>query len=116
VRELRNVVERAVYRWDDWDSAIGEIVFDPFDSAWRPPRAPEPSPVQPRFAKAPADGISEVQDLRAAVDAYERTIVEQHLARHRFNQRRCAQALGLSYDQLRHTMRKHGLLERGRTR
>jgi psp operon transcriptional activator len=50
--------------------------------------------------------------LRGAVDAHEKAILEHHLARHRFNQRRCAQALGLTYDQLRHCLRKHGLLER----
>jgi psp operon transcriptional activator len=114
VRELRNVVERAVYRWDDWERPIGEIVFDPFDAAWRTPPASQPAQVQPDLAKAPADGISDVDDLRAAVDAHERSIVEHHLARNRFNQRRTARALGLSYDQLRHTMRKHGLMERGK--
>jgi psp operon transcriptional activator len=30
--------------------------------------------------------------------------------RHRHNQRRTAAALGLTYDQLRHCLRKHGLL------
>ena len=36
VRELRNVVERAVYRWDDWEREIAHVVFDPFDSPWKP--------------------------------------------------------------------------------
>ena len=36
VRELKNVVERAVYTWLGDDSPISEIVFDPFDSPWRP--------------------------------------------------------------------------------
>ena len=39
---------------------------------------------------------------------------KQHaLGRHRWNQRQTAKALGLSYDQLRHCIRKHGLAERG---
>jgi psp operon transcriptional activator len=113
VRELRNVVERAVYRWDDWQRPIGEIVFDPFESSWRPPREAD-SGDQPAAIAPPQGDLSEIADLRAAVDAHEKAIVEHHLARHRFNQRRCARALGLSYDQLRHTMRKHGLVERGR--
>lgn len=108
IRELRNVVERAVYRWDDPDRPIGEIVFDPFDSPWQPALAVEVKSPAP----APADH-SAVTDLRAAVDAHERAILEQALTQCRYNQRRCAQALGLSYDQLRHTMRKHRLLERG---
>ena len=108
VRELRNVVERAVYRWDEPESPVGEIVFDPFDSPWRPragevvATAPEPSPV-PEMAGAPG--------LRAAVGAYERGLLEQALARHRWNQRLTASALGLTYDQLRHAMKRYGLSE-----
>ena len=59
-----------------------------------------------------ATGAPEVTDLRGAVDAYERTILEAALIRQRYNQRQTATALGLSYDQHRHALRKHGLLER----
>jgi len=47
------------------------------------------------------------------VDAHEKAILENALARNRFNQRQTAKALGLTYDQLRHCMKKHGLSERG---
>ncbi|MDB5726520.1 MAG: pspF [Novosphingobium sp.] len=111
IRELRNAAERAVYRWDDPASPVAEIVFDPFESPWQPARVAEAThaPVAPLRA---VPDHSAVTDLRGAVDAHEKAILEHHLARHRFNQRRCAQALGLSYDQLRHCLRKHGLLER----
>lgn len=108
IRELRNVVERAVYRWDDPDRPIGEIVFDPFDSPWQPASAGG----APAVLVTAAQDHSAVTDLRAAVEAHERGILEHHLARHRYNQRRTAAALGLSYDQLRHCLKKHGLLER----
>ena len=111
IRELRNVVERAVYRWDDWDCPIGEIVFDPFDSPWRPSALAAAGPAPAASLPEPADH-SAIADLRAAVDAHEKAIIEHHLARHRFNQRRTAAALGLTYDQLRHCLRKHGLLDR----
>ena len=65
-------------------------------------RAPSPARHDP-------DTIS---DLRAAVDAHERTIIEHHLTKHRYNQRSTAKALGLTYDQLRHCLKKHGLGER----
>ena len=48
---------------------------------------------------------------RAAVDAHERAIVEHALGRHRWNQRQTARALKLTYDQLRHCIKKHGLME-----
>jgi psp operon transcriptional activator len=50
--------------------------------------------------------------LRTAVDAHERAIIDHHLVRNRFNQRQTAKALGLSYDQLRHALRRHGLIDR----
>jgi psp operon transcriptional activator len=52
-----------------------------------------------------------VDDLRAAVDAHERAILAHALGKHRWNQRQTARALGLTYDQLRHCIRKHGLME-----
>ncbi|MFM5950087.1 MAG: phage shock protein operon transcriptional activator, partial [Novosphingobium sp.] len=118
VRELRNVVERAVYRWDLWDDQIAHVVFDPFDSPWRPaplPRAAQADPPVAGQAEPPAPrqvALDQVSDLRAAVDAHEKAILEQALARNRFNQRQTAKALNLSYDQLRHAMKKHGLSER----
>ncbi|PKB13325.1 psp operon transcriptional activator [Novosphingobium kunmingense] len=115
VRELRNVVERAVYRWDDWDRPVGHVQFDPFESPWSPqasPRPPasadEPTPNAPASGHASFDTVS---DLRSAVDAYERAILEHALGRNRYNQRQTAKALGLTYDQLRHCMKKHGLNE-----
>jgi psp operon transcriptional activator len=114
VRELRNAVERAVYRWDDWREPIGYVQFDPFESPWKPdarPRSTEPAADRPQAAAgASAEKFDEVNDLREAVDAHERAILEHALGRHRWNQRQTAKALGLTYDQLRHCIKKHGLV------
>ena len=117
VRELRNVVERAVYRWDSWDDPIGYIQFDPFESPWKPvatmrPAAPGETAPDNRASRPAAARFDTITDLRAAVDAHERAILEHALGRNRFNQRQTAKALGLSYDQLRHCMKKHGLSEK----
>jgi psp operon transcriptional activator len=104
VRELRNVVERAVYRWDDGSRPVGEIVFDPFESAWAP-REVEVATPMPQPKPAPA----KIENLRSAVEAHERELLSAALERHRWNQRRTADALGLTYDQLRHCLRKHKL-------
>ena len=48
-------------------------------------------------------------DFRGAVAAYERELLEDALRRNRFNQRATAAALGLSYDQLRHALKRHKL-------
>lgn len=117
VRELRNVIERAVYRWDSWEEPIGHVQFDPFDSPWKPASERRPKgngdesghrETQPQQRAPDYDSIA---DLRAAVEAHERAIVEHHLGRNRWNQRQTAKALGLSYDQLRHCIRKHGLAD-----
>lgn len=115
VRELRNVVERAVYRWDDWSNPIGHVVFDPFDSPWKP--APMPSAAAAGRDQVTSEVINdglqldEVDDLKAAVDSHEKAILEHALGKHRWNQRQTAKALGLSYDQLRHAIKKHGLTD-----
>ena len=77
----------------------------------RPDMAESETAAPVRVGPVSAD-FDSVADLRAAVDAHERAIVEHHLGRNRYNQRQTAKALGLTYDQLRHCMKKHGLGER----
>ena len=117
VRELRNVVERAVYRHEDPERQVDEINFDPFHSPWAPtssrPVAPASSPGEseepsstPAAAPTPSSTTS---DFRAAIADYERQLLEDALRRNRFNQRATAAALNLSYDQLRHALKRHKL-------
>jgi psp operon transcriptional activator len=121
VRELRNVVERAVYRWEDPERPVDSIQFDPFSSPWAPTKtaasaaAPEPAEAAVETpADEPAPPIAlETDDFRGAVDSYERALLEDALKRNRFNQRATASAIGLSYDQLRHALKRHKLLDAG---
>jgi psp operon transcriptional activator len=112
VRELRNVVERAVYRWDNPTAPVDVIEFDPFASPWRPVatpptvEAPHPGTAPAKAAPIPSDG-----GFKEACARFERSLLEQSLSAHRFNQRACAKTLGLSYDQLRHAMRRNGLMD-----
>jgi psp operon transcriptional activator len=112
VRELRNVVERAVYRWDDPERPISAIQFDPFASPWSLGK-PTPAPVESASAEPPAAAAEPPQtdDFRAAVHAYERQLLEGALKANRFNQRATAAALSLSYDQLRHALKRHKLMD-----
>ena len=115
VRELRNVVERAVYRWEDETKAIDAIQFDPFASPWMVPLKPvgiaASLPAAPSSA-AMVQPSHECDDLRAACHAHERQLLEAALSRCRFNQRATAVALKLTYDQLRHALRRHDMLEK----
>ena len=115
VRELRNTVERAVYRWDTPERPVDAIQFDPFASPWAsmaPRNADAAAPSVPAVAGAAATPTLECDDLRAACHAHERALLEAALARCRFNQRATAVALKLTYDQLRHALRRHDLLEK----
>ena len=119
VRELRNVVERAVYRWDA-EGAIDAIEIDPFRSPYRPqgsaggtvpaaslPAAEAPEGPHEEPVVACDTGPS---DFKSRVARFERELLAGALAEHRFNQRNTAEALGLSYDQLRHALRRHDLI------
>ncbi len=124
VRELRNVVERAIYRHEDPERPVDEIVFDPFSSPWAPSgvaagvhqspfvsdvlAADEPAQPLHLVSSGAPEGVS-INDFRGAVAAYERQLLEDALSRNRFNQRATAAALGLSYDQLRHALKRHKL-------
>ena len=119
VRELRNVVERAVYRHEDPERPVEQINFNPFHSPWAPsaessaqpsvaPAAPVAEEALPSVNGSSAPPLS-TNDFRAAVADYERQLLEDALQRNRFNQRATAAALGLSYDQLRHALKRHKL-------
>ncbi len=119
VRELKNVVERAVYRVPDPDEPVDEIQFDPFDSPYRP----RPEPIRAGAADGPAGAGAAAPprearldaraplDYRAAVAEVEKRLLAEALEANRHNQRAAAEHLGLTYHQLRHQLKKHGLLE-----
>ena len=115
VRELKNVVERAVYRADPPDRPIDFVQFDPFESPWRPVGLPVPNGAAngPPAAEPPpaAPAPKARRAFLLLVAEYERTLLANSLKEHRFNRKRAAVALGLTYDQLRGYLRKHRLLE-----
>ena len=119
VRELRNVVERAVYRWEE-EGPIDAIELDPFQSPYRPrtAAAPVPAPIADEIpandTAAPAPmSHDEARDFKTRVARFERDLLARALAEHRFNQRATAEGLGLTYDQLRHALKRHELLGAG---
>lgn len=116
VRELRNVVERAVYRWENQKAPVDAIQFDPFESPWRPRPAPAfaespvPADSPAAAAAAAAHDPESCADFRLAIAEYEKAILAAALEKCRWNQRVAAAALSLSYDQLRHAMKRHQLM------
>lgn len=117
LRELKNVVERAVYR-NDPEEMIEYIEFDPFESPYRPVR--DSSPDVPEEVEAvdlpePAASAEEEEilslpgDFKEHIRRYEIRLITAALEKCKYSQRKTAQALGLSYDQLRRYLRKYSL-------
>ncbi len=105
-RELKNVVERAVYRAEE--GIIREIAFDPFDSPMAPTSAPQPS----AFSEGAAEPAREMPALHAkpfreTVEELERSLIRDALQRVNYNQKKAAALLGLTYDQFRGYYRKY---------
>jgi psp operon transcriptional activator len=100
VRELKNVVERSVYRHHSIDEPLDNIIINPF--------APRSAPV-PVSASSESSQPALPLDLRQWQSQQERQLVERSLAEAKFNQRRAADLLGVTYHQLRAMMKKHGV-------
>lgn len=105
VRELKNVVERSVYRHGTSDSALDEIIINPFSQ-----RETLPLPTQRETGdERPTLPL----DLKTWQLAQEKLLIEAALQQGRFNQRKAAELLGLTYHQLRGMLKKHALLQNG---
>jgi psp operon transcriptional activator len=106
VRELKNVVERAVYTSLGDDEPISDINFDPFDSPWRPGGTvvADPSGV---IGSAP----TEAYDFKDHIQNMEIELLQAALKRCRFNQKKTADFLGMTYHQLRGYLRKYELTD-----
>jgi psp operon transcriptional activator len=110
VRELRNVVERSVCREAGAGRPLHAVVLDPFGTCWRRRESDGAQPPHPTLRPEP--GGAPLEDFRSAVRRYEAGLLRSALSAARFNQRRAAGLLGLSYDQLRHLVKTHGLTHR----
>ena len=105
VRELKNVVERAVYTAQEEDQPVSEIVFDPFESPWRPGNGSQNIESEvPNFSGEPYDFKQCIQDE-------EMRRINNALEHCRFNQKKTAEFLGMTYHQLRGYLRKYDLTE-----
>jgi psp operon transcriptional activator len=133
IRELKNVVERAVYRTPP-NVPVHDIILDPFDSKFRPSsrakfastNAASTQDIMPKKPTASADiigttdlfgGISATNDFAFPIDLkqtsqdYEISMLQQALKDSQYNQKKTAEKLSLTYHQLRGYLKKYNLLE-----
>jgi len=114
VRELKNAAERSFYRWrvSDQPGPVGEVVIDPFgnDSGLAEASAPTDEAQQAPVLEQKSM-TARALDLRAYLDDVEEKLAAEALSRNGWNQKRAADALKLSYDQMRGIVRKYRLVE-----
>jgi len=104
VRELKNVVERAVYRTDS--SRITKIDFNPFKPPYEMPLNDAPLEKETPIAEIKQPDLASLH-LKEAVKNLEIRMLKTSLEESRYNQKKAAERLGLTYDQLRGLLKKH---------
>ncbi|MCK7629854.1 MULTISPECIES: phage shock protein operon transcriptional activator [Shewanella] len=134
IRELKNVVERSVYRNGGENRPIEHITLDPFASPYRPQtrvktRERQVVPQVATIADTAQTGIaiepnlqggSEPSlnsfnfplDFKEQTEKYEMDLIQQALSHSQYNQKKTAEILGLSYHQLRGILKKYNLLDK----
>ncbi|EGU37825.1 psp operon transcriptional activator [Vibrio ichthyoenteri ATCC 700023] len=103
VRELKNVVERAIYQHGQAEFMIEELVFDPFH---------RPSKILPEADSTAEPSAAQFEfplDYKAWQEQQDQQLLTAALEQSKFNQRKAADLLGLSYHQLRGMVRKYDL-------
>ncbi len=111
VRELKNVVERAVYSREDPEMEVTDIVFDPFESPWRPRRAGSEEAGADTGAADGRTTPDSAYEFKEHIQETEIALLRDALERNRFNQKKTAEFLGMTYHQLRGYLRKYGLTD-----
>ena len=97
--------EAQVYACQEDDQPISEIVFDPFESPWRPGG-------KVVMEKTEDPGLpNEPYDLKQCIQDEEVRRIKSALELCRFNQKKTAEFLGMTYHQLRGYLRKYELTE-----
>ena len=105
IRELKNVVERAVYRSDS--ATITAIDFHPFDSPYEIPTPPVSSkPSEPETSSADPK-VYLGKPLKAAIWELKVKMLESALDKAKYNQKKAARILGLTYHQFRGLYRQY---------
>lgn len=133
IRELKNVVERSVYRCNNPHLPVHELVIDPFESPFRPskrvktadrivsqssnshdvevPSAKDEQAKQSQVQESPALVASFPLSLKSLSQQYEVDLIKAALENCQYNQKKTADALELTYHQLRGYLKKYNLLD-----
>ncbi|MEL7202157.1 MAG: sigma 54-interacting transcriptional regulator [Pseudomonadota bacterium] len=107
VRALKSAVERSIHHWlmAGQTGPVDAVSLDPFTGLEDISR--------PKDAQIDDDDAAQPFDLRIRLDEIEKAMTVSALTRHGWNQRKTADFLHLTYNQIRGLVRKHQLSEPG---
>ncbi|MBV57648.1 MAG: phage shock protein operon transcriptional activator [Gammaproteobacteria bacterium] len=110
IRELKNVIERAVYQ--NADGRITRLVFNPFESPYQLNKSAQARHAATVDGEAAMPKLTNVSsfDFKNEIQKFEINLLKQALGKNQFNQKKAAEFLNLSYHQLRGYLRKYDLL------
>ncbi|WP_225084885.1 phage shock protein operon transcriptional activator [Pectobacterium colocasium] len=101
IRELKNVVERSVYRHGDSEQPLDAIILNPFRR----------TPAVQDISSQATIGLPDLPlEMKPWLLKQERSLIERALNQAKFNQRKAAELLGLTYHQLRGLLKKHDIV------
>jgi psp operon transcriptional activator len=116
IRELKNAVERSLYRWGAKDEPVDQIVIDPFPSGVEDgTKADESNQLESnqlenkttRSTLNSANSEKTSKDFQQQVKEFELSLLRKALIESQYHQKQAADNLGLTYHQLRALMRKY---------
>lgn len=108
IRELKNCIERSVFRQGESDEPLEHIIIDPFPQ--HSEKTEETSTHQVAQASSQntlIESRKEIIDFKESINRLEKDLLIQALEQNQQSQKQAAKALNLSYDQLRGLMKKH---------
>ncbi|MEQ6969196.1 phage shock protein operon transcriptional activator [Pectobacterium polaris] len=100
IRELKNVVERSVYRHGNSEQPLDAIILNPFR------RTPT---VQETPSRTAINQPNLPLEMKPWLLEQEKGLIDRALNQAKFNQRKAAELLGLTYHQLRGLLKKHDI-------
>ena len=104
IRELKNVVERAVYQNHNSMAPIESLLFNPFSADWQSESQDTAINLEQEETQ-----VEFPIDFKLWQESQDRVILKKALKQSQYNQRKAAELLGLSYHQLRGMVRKYDL-------
>jgi len=131
VSELKNVVERSLYRHDNAALPLQKILLNPFESPYRPTQSiassvvassevnitttnvesENNSPISSPNIISPTASPTFPLDFKNVTQEFEIDIIKKSLISAQYSQKKAAQLLGVTYHQLRGLLKKYNLLE-----